>query len=247
MRAQRRRAEQTEEELLKVQNCVLFGRSQQCLQPPTRQHLISPRDTESHPRRCVCSETHTYTGGTHRSYFAPQTGKHMKHTSYTQGHAKTCKAPSSVHTSGNSHTHRRHAQTSHCNIQKHLTCTPRHTQMDTATKRPNSNSKKHTPIHRDTTRHAMLHTGAQLRNTRVHTQVTKFTLQNTQAHIHRHTHIHRDTARCTLCHSQTHTFRTSHTHTETRRRTTANRQMHIKDEPRAALCTHTRAETQKNM
>ena len=129
MRAQRRRAEQTEEELLKVQNCVLFGRSQQCLTAPPPANTSSALGTLSHTRADACAQKHTHnTGGTHRSYFAPQTGKHMKHTSYTQGHAKRCKAPSSVHTSGNAHTHRRHAQTSHCNIQKHLTCTPRHTQ-----------------------------------------------------------------------------------------------------------------------
>lgn len=59
--------------------------------PPTP---YQPWDTESHLHRCTCSETHTHTCDTHRSYFAPQTGKHMEHTSYTQGQVKRHKAPS---------------------------------------------------------------------------------------------------------------------------------------------------------
>ena len=54
-----------------------------------------------------------------------------------------------------------------------------------------------------------------LRNTCVHTQMTKFTLQSTQVHIHRNTHVHRDIVKCTLSHSQTHVFRTPHAHIET--------------------------------
>ena len=107
-----------------------------------------------------------------------------------------------------------HPETPHVHTETHA--------MDTATKRPNSNSKKHTPIHRDTARHAMLHTGAQLRNTRVHTQVTKFTLQHTQAHTHRHTHTSTETQPDVPSVTHRHTFRTSHTHTHTHTDTEAD-------------------------
>lgn len=74
--------------------------------------------------------------------------------------------------------------------------------------------------------------------------MTKFTLQNTQVHIHRNAHIHRDTVKCALSHSQTHVLRTSHMHTDTHRGcTTADRHTHTKDEECAVLYTRTCRDT----
>ena len=81
---------------------------------------------------------------------------------------------------------------------------------------------------------------------RVHTQMTEFTLQNTQVHIHRNARIRRDTVKCALSHSQTHVLRTSRMHTETLTEAAPQQTGTFTQRMRSVqCCTHARAETQR--